>query len=189
MSAELIAHLTNGENIFRITAADYNGVNFDGAPLQPVFPIDFHKHAGLTWLDEALKNGTLFMENRHETDYVNWGVKALDGEKIWGDPGDYIVRTLEGNIVLFHSKAFDLILAPMLTAARDMKMLLVSDPPIDYRLEQYEFDNGGGIFVEIKVGDTVVAKGLRMMEAETLVDQFRELDRVLGRDTISTPAT
>lgn len=67
----------------RVTAADFNGRDWDGSPFDP-FP---------DWMLDALERGDVRVsDGGHCTDYAVWKVKGC-GEA-W--PGDYISRTAEG---------------------------------------------------------------------------------------------
>lgn len=69
---------------FRVTAADYNGKEFDGAPFEG--DIDHE------WLHDSIKAGRVTLIPNRETDYAVWGVATTDGEIVLASPGDYIVK-------------------------------------------------------------------------------------------------
>jgi len=76
-------------NIFRVTAADFNGKEFDGAPLvswdgKPfaVFP---------DYLAEAMRQRIILIDNRN-CDYAWFGVERREtGDVQWAGPGDFLV--------------------------------------------------------------------------------------------------
>lgn len=69
---------------FRVTAADFNGTEFDGSP----FEGDAENHK---WLYLKMKSGVVTLVPNRCTDYAVWSVPSLDGERILASPGDYIV--------------------------------------------------------------------------------------------------
>ena len=108
----LVAHLTHGDNLWRITAADYNGDSWDGPPLVPVFPRETDEAP--VWLLEADKAGVIEVGCPGETDYAQFGVKDQEGETVWGGPGDVLVRTVDGKVLIIGGQVFDLIVLPLL---------------------------------------------------------------------------
>lgn len=76
-----------------VTAADYNGTEFDGAPVRTLFPKDDTQTIDevCPWFMEALEKKKLLIEARGHTDYAWFGVKT-DGNNIyWAGPGDVIL--------------------------------------------------------------------------------------------------
>ena len=79
-------------NAVQVTAADYNGKNWDGSPFS-----DMPK-----WLLKALKTGVVTVEPS-TTDYALWRVGTLedgpDGQaKHIASPGDWIIQGVEGEL-------------------------------------------------------------------------------------------
>ena len=73
----------------RITAADFNGVSFDGNPFAPApYP---------PWLNWAVISGAIKAHSRASTDYARWDVRTSDGVVDAG-PGDEIVRADDGSL-------------------------------------------------------------------------------------------
>jgi hypothetical protein len=68
----------------RVTAADFNGREFDGCPFDSI----------PQWLIDAENNGdvTLYPADR---DYALWKVRTSKGIEI-AEPGDHIIRTEKG---------------------------------------------------------------------------------------------
>lgn len=70
----------------RVTAADFNGKEFDGSP----FECDV---ADKIWLRQAMAANVLDFHNAGCTDYARWAIKdTFGGLLAVADPGDYLVR-------------------------------------------------------------------------------------------------
>lgn len=67
-------------NAVRVTAADWNGHEFDGCPFSHI----------PEWLHDALKDEKIKGDNIGCTDYLVWRVPTPTGEKI-AEPCDWIV--------------------------------------------------------------------------------------------------
>lgn len=78
-------------DMVRISAADFNGKDFDGAPFSP--PAD--------WMIEAVQSGVVKIGTPGHTDYACFGIKGEYGEIIWAGPGDYLIRHKGRIVVLF----------------------------------------------------------------------------------------
>jgi hypothetical protein len=76
----------------RITAADYNGRDWDGSPFKWSSPEIAPK-----WLTDALLAGDLLPDTPNHTDYAEWRVKTPGGE-VLASPGDSIVRHEDGTL-------------------------------------------------------------------------------------------
>ncbi len=63
-----------------VTAADYNGREFDGSPFED----------NPQWLKDAVQAGKVYVASSHETDYAVWGVKQSDEPDLQAWPGDQI---------------------------------------------------------------------------------------------------
>ena len=77
--------------ILRISAADFNGKDFDGSPFSYVDqPLNGHPPA---WLTAAVYNETLVIDARG-CDYAWFGVKSKEymGQIDWAGPGDCLVN-------------------------------------------------------------------------------------------------
>lgn len=73
----------------RVTAADFNGHDWDGSPFDPA--------PAPEWLLPAIIAGDITVSNNgHCTDYAVWSVKGA-GEA-W--PGDTIIRNVDGSYVI-----------------------------------------------------------------------------------------
>lgn len=92
---QVLAKLVSRENVVMVTAADFNGKSFDGAPLKLFGGIDKMP----AWLLEAEQNESILVEARGSTDYAWFGVKDDYNNVIWAGPGDYILNLGEGGKV------------------------------------------------------------------------------------------
>ena len=81
--------LLENKNVIKVTAADFNGKSFDGAPLV------LAGHPPGTVMPSWVVS-TLFpkinIEARGSTDYAWFAVPDDYGNVIWAGPGDYIIR-------------------------------------------------------------------------------------------------
>lgn len=78
-----------------VTAADYNGTQFDGSPVRPLFPMAEGETVNdvCPWLMEAIGKGKVLIEARGSTDYAWFGVK--DGNNVyWAGPGDVLLYSI-----------------------------------------------------------------------------------------------
>lgn len=74
--------------LVKVTAADFNGKEFDGRPLEPMNPKSTEKD--LAWV----KASGLLIESRQGTDYAFFGARNDDmKEHVWAGPGDYLYNT------------------------------------------------------------------------------------------------
>ena len=103
---EYCADTDRAEIAVRVTAADFNGVSFDGSPFS-CLP---------QWLKDALADGALFMHCGGERDYATWGIVTHSGI-VNAEPGDYILRRERG----------DLSVVP----AEDAHILINLRPPVE----------------------------------------------------------
>lgn len=71
----------------RVTAADYNGRDWDGCPFSDV----------PEWLAAALRDGRIVAVTPGHTDYAEWEIRTLEGTML-ASPGDWIIRGVEGEI-------------------------------------------------------------------------------------------
>ncbi len=69
----------------RVTAADFNGHDWDGSPFDPAPAPD--------WFRAELGNAVKLSDGNHCTDYAVWSVNGVEA---W--PGDYIVRADDGTL-------------------------------------------------------------------------------------------
>jgi len=67
-------------NAVKVSAADWNGYEFDGCPFDHV----------PQWLIDAENDGKIKGDNPGSTDYLVWRVQTPKGERI-AEPGDWIV--------------------------------------------------------------------------------------------------
>ena len=67
----------------RVTAADYNGNDWDGSPFSET----------PEWLVSALVEKKLVPVTPNHTDYAEWAVKTLEGTML-ATPGDMIIRDI-----------------------------------------------------------------------------------------------
>lgn len=90
----------------RITAADFNGKEFDGVP----FTADEHL---LTFIKQCAKDKVLDIHSEGCTDYARWVVKDEFGNALAvGEPGDYLVRA--GNkLTVVKGEIFELGFRPL----------------------------------------------------------------------------
>jgi hypothetical protein len=83
----------------QVTAADYNGSNWDGRP--------FSAMPG--WLRDAIEKGIITPHTRGGTDYAQWDVQTSRG-LLNATPGDWIIRRERGDLsVVDEHDAFILI--------------------------------------------------------------------------------
>lgn len=83
----------------RVTAADFNGKDWDGSPFS----------AMPDWLATAVKGGSITPHTRNSTDYAEWDVVTSKGT-ISAGPGDWIIRRERGDLsVVDEADAFILI--------------------------------------------------------------------------------
>lgn len=78
------AHPLSEAGAVQVTAADYNGQNFDGRPL------DWGAGEMPEWLKRALEGGSIKVEP-DDRDYAVWRVLIGDNEHRIAEPGDFIV--------------------------------------------------------------------------------------------------
>lgn len=76
----------------QVTAADFNGVDFDGSPFSEI----------PQWLVDALENGMVAVEP-DTRDYAMWRVGTLEDGPSWqakhiASPGDWIIRGIKGEL-------------------------------------------------------------------------------------------
>lgn len=71
----------------RVTAADFNGHDWDGSPFS----------SGPDWLIAAAQDRSLVPHTRGSTDYTQWDVTTLRGV-INAGPGDWIIRRERGDL-------------------------------------------------------------------------------------------
>jgi hypothetical protein len=67
----------------KVTAADFNGREWDGSPFDPA--------PAPAWLMEAIEAGDITVSPSHSTDYAVWDV--FGAGEAW--PGDFISKTGE----------------------------------------------------------------------------------------------
>jgi hypothetical protein len=79
----------------RITAADFNGSDWDGSPFSEM----------PDWLAEAVRAGTVAPHTRGHTDYTEWDIKTLEGTMNAG-PGDMLIQGVKGEIYPCRSDIF-----------------------------------------------------------------------------------
>jgi hypothetical protein len=79
-----------------VTAADYNGAEFDGQPVKPLYPLKSGETvvSVAPWFFEAIKAGKILIEARGHTDYAWFGVKDDYNNVHWAGPGDMIARDM-----------------------------------------------------------------------------------------------
>lgn len=79
-----------------VTAADYNGAEFDGSPVEPLYPLKSGETvvAVAPWFFEAIKADKILIEARGGTDYAWFGVKDDYNNVHWAGPGDMIANDL-----------------------------------------------------------------------------------------------
>jgi hypothetical protein len=71
----------------KVTAADYNGHDWEGSPFSAV----------PQWLKDAIGTGHLKPHTRGSTDYAQWDVQTASGLLNAG-PGDWIIRRERGDL-------------------------------------------------------------------------------------------
>lgn len=84
----------DAKRVIKISAADFNGKDFDGQPLTLV-----GQHADRSipaWMQAALLGGEISVGTPGSTDYASFGVKLENGTTMWAGPGDYIVAHAVG---------------------------------------------------------------------------------------------
>lgn len=92
-----------------ITAADFNGRQFDGQPFKSVYPI-----MAEDWFLEAIRSHDVLVQQRAGTDYAWFGVFDEYGNVTWAGPGDYITLLEEGRYMVVPQKlASQFGIAPM----------------------------------------------------------------------------
>jgi hypothetical protein len=77
----------------QITAADFNGRTWDGAPFND----------DPAWLMEAIRSGEIAPVTHNHTDYAEWEIRTLedgnDGRALHvATPGDWIIRGVKGEL-------------------------------------------------------------------------------------------
>jgi len=77
------------QNRVQVTAADFNGQEWDSAP--------FHPAPGPKWLSEAVHAGRIVPHTRGDTDYARWDVTTPKGVVDAG-PGDCIMLEPNGDL-------------------------------------------------------------------------------------------
>lgn len=95
-----------GKHAFRavkVTAADFNGKDFDGAPLVGVFNGIDDVHA----LFPTLLSDKTLVEARGQTDYAWFGIKDDYNNVHWAGPGDYIVAMTPNKLIVVPGAFFD----------------------------------------------------------------------------------
>lgn len=88
-------------NVLRVTAADFNGKTFDGAPIE--IADSPGKGPVPMWLAQAVKDEKILIDSRG-CDYACFGVKSRDflGDVVWAGPGDYLVNLGTDDDVKIH---------------------------------------------------------------------------------------
>lgn len=78
--------------ILIVTAADFNGSDFDGSPVDTMFEMAEGESIKdvAPWFLEALKKEEILIEARGSTDYAWFGVKTDCNNIYWAGPGDAI---------------------------------------------------------------------------------------------------
>lgn len=74
-----------------VTAADFNGRDWDGSPFEPV-PVP-------QWIIAAVAAGKITPDCPGSTDYAVWDV-STPGGKVVAEPGDKIVRNVDGSFTV-----------------------------------------------------------------------------------------
>lgn len=95
---------TTQHRVLEVTAADYNGKDFDGSPVKTLFPMEEGKTIKdvCPWFVEAIEKGQILIEARGSTDYAWFGVKTDCNNVHWAGPGDLIMYN-RGYIVVVPS--------------------------------------------------------------------------------------
>jgi hypothetical protein len=93
----------------RVTAADFNGKEFDGSPLKGV-KSDDERNAMIALMEVA----KVEIQSRGCTDYAWFGVKDDYGNVHWAGPGDYVVAMMtDPSLIADESRiAFKLMVVP-----------------------------------------------------------------------------
>jgi hypothetical protein len=73
-----------------VTAADFNGVSWDGSPFKLPIP---------DWLLPAILLKQIVPDTRGHADYTEFNVNTPDGPMRAG-PGDYIARQADGTFIV-----------------------------------------------------------------------------------------
>ena len=119
-----------------VTAADFNGKDFDGSPVETLFPKpeDQSIDQVAPWFQEAIKSGKILVEARGCTDYAWFGVKDDYHNVHWAGPGDVIARIQLGDLIvipkpmvkhmkrLFRHEGVSLDIGSFVLAQADLKM-------------------------------------------------------------------
>jgi DNA-binding transcriptional ArsR family regulator len=84
----VIQTLINDHRLVKVTAADFNGTDWDGRPLEPTNPKSTAEN--LSWA----MNSKIQAQSRAGSDYAYFGVKDENtGDVTWAGPGDYLFDT------------------------------------------------------------------------------------------------
>lgn len=78
-------------HVVKITAADFNGKEFDGSPIEPVGAL-----ITPTWFVDAMEKLEIMANNVGGTDYASFWVYGDCGTPVWAGPGDYIIQVPNG---------------------------------------------------------------------------------------------
>lgn len=79
----------------KVTAADYNGETWDGAPLVPT-------RISREVFEKLLSNGDIVIRPNTDTDYSLWNVKTKSGICVAG-PGDFISVADDLSLIVYIS--------------------------------------------------------------------------------------
>jgi hypothetical protein len=77
----------NVDFVLRVTAADFNGKDFDGTPLEVISDCDDQKV--IQQAKQLEKEGRFTINLSGDTDYAKWNVKTSNGIVV-AEPGDVI---------------------------------------------------------------------------------------------------
>jgi hypothetical protein len=80
----------------QVLNADYNGVDFDGAPFSDM----------PEWLVRAFKNERIVISTKNHTDYAEFLIKKLEGD-ILITPGDWIIFRPVGELIPMQGHIFE----------------------------------------------------------------------------------
>ena len=86
----------------RVTAADYNGKDWDSSPFSEVPP----------WLLLAATNGEIKAVTPGHTDYAEFEIETLEGTML-ASPGDWIIRGVKGELYPCKDSVFQLTYEPV----------------------------------------------------------------------------
>lgn len=157
---------------FRVTAADFNGTEFDGAP----FEGDAENHK---WLYIKMKSGVITLVPNRTTDYAVWSVPTADGERVLASPGDYIVYNEDANdVYVCDGRLWTLLMLPVEPIA-----LPEPEEPVDLVAAASTFDvvdDNNVVIDQVRLGRLAPSQNVDFADIAPSLDELMGVDPTIS---------